>query len=116
MEEKIKILFVEDNRNAALAAKVMLELRGYAVDTAESVAAARELLQANPYHLLISDLELPDGSGHDLVHQTKVPAIALSGYTTTADRENALKNGFAVFLPKPFHKDDLIRTIEELAK
>ena len=112
----MKILFVEDNVNAARAAKVMLELRGYIVDIAESVAKAKECLISNSYDLLISDIRLPDGTGYDLLaHSPRPPrAIALSGFTSHADRAEALSKGFAEFVTKPFRTEDLIAAIERV--
>lgn len=113
---RMKILFVEDNVNAARAAKVMLELRGYAVDTAESVAKAKECLSTNSYDLLISDIRLPDGTGYDLLSHPRRPsrAVALSGFTSHADRAEALSKGFAEFVTKPFRSEELITAIKRV--
>ena len=110
----MKILFVEDNANTARAAKVMLELRGYAVDTAGNVAEATTCLGATEYDLLISDIRLPDGSGYDLLaHLKERPkAIALSGFTAEADRTEARSKGFAEFVSKPFRTEELVAAIE----
>jgi two-component system, NtrC family, response regulator HydG len=112
----VKILFVEDNVNAARAAKVMLELRGYAADIAESVARAKDRLSTNSYDLLISDIRLPDGTGYDLLAHSPRPsrAIALSGFTSPADRTDALSKGFAEFVTKPFRSEELIAAIERV--
>ena len=111
---RMNILFVEDNANTARASKVMLELRGYTVDTAGSVRAAKECLAAKEYDVILSDIRLPDGTGYDLLASLPRPlrAIALSGLTSAADREEALSKGFTVFLAKPFRTDELIAAIE----
>lgn len=113
----MKILFVEDNANAARAAKMMLELRGYTVDTAESVATAKKCLGENGYDLLISDIRLPDGTGYDLLTHAHRPSrtIALSGFTSHADREDALSKGFAEFVTKPFRTEELVAAINRVA-
>ncbi|HET6402228.1 MAG TPA: response regulator [Candidatus Kapabacteria bacterium] len=112
----VKILFVEDNANAARAAKVLLELRGYTTDIAESVAKAKACLSTNSYDLLISDIRLPDGTGYDLLAglPKTTRAIALSGFTSHADRSEALAKGFAEFVTKPFRTEDLIAAIERV--
>ncbi|HEY3876443.1 MAG TPA: response regulator [Candidatus Kapabacteria bacterium] len=112
----IRILFVEDNQNAARAAKVMLELRGYAVDIATTAAEALQQLERNTYDVLISDLALPDGSGLDIVERASIPAIALSGYIADQDRQEALARGFSAFFAKPFRIEDVIAEIEHIAK
>ena len=112
----MKILFVEDNVNAARAAKVMLELRGYTADIAESVAKAKECLSTNSYDLLISDIRLPDGTGYDLLSHPRRPsrAIARSGFTSHSDRAEALSKGFAEFVTKPFRSEELIAAIKRV--
>lgn len=108
------ILFVEDNANAALAAKTMLGLRGYEVDTATSVEEARACLAAKTYDLLISDISLPDGTGYDLLPRAP-RAIAISGYTAESDRAEAISKGFTAYLSKPFKTEELIAAIERKA-
>ncbi len=105
------ILFVEDNANTALAAKTMLGLRGYSVDTAGSVAAAQALLARKRYDLLVSDIRLPDGAGYELLPDFP-RAIAISGFTTEADRSEAIAKGFGEYLTKPFKSEELIAAIE----
>jgi len=110
----VTILFVEDNANTARAAKVMLELHGHAVDTAGSVADALAHLAAEPYDVLVSDILLPDGTGYDIISRApkKLHSVALTGFITDSDREEALSKGFSAFLPKPFRTEDLIAAIE----
>ncbi len=110
----MRILFVEDNATTARAAKVLLELRGYSVDTAECVADATHLLSVNKYDVLLSDLRLPDGSGYDVLAEIPQPikAIAMSGFVSEADKAEAISRGFAAFLPKPYKTDDLVAIIE----
>ncbi len=113
----MRILFVEDNVNTARAVKVMLELRGYTVETAHDIAGAKACLTANSYDMLISDLRLPDGTGYDLLNMfpTSRKCIALSGFTAEADQKEALDKGFAAFINKPFRTEELISAIESLA-
>jgi CheY-like chemotaxis protein len=112
----MKILFVEDNANTARAMKAMLEMRGYLIDTAASVADALNSLRANEYDLLISDMTLPDGTGYDVLAKSPAPirAIALSGYATQADQAKALASGFTDFIAKPFKTEELIAAIENV--
>ena len=112
-----RILFVEDNANTAMAMKVVLEIRGYAVETAKNVSEAVSKLETNPYDVVISDISLPDGTGYDVLSKLPkaVKAIGLSGYASESDRDEALRRGFAEYLTKPFRNDDLFAAIERLA-
>jgi len=111
----MKILFVEDNVNTARATKALLEMHGYQIDTAGSVADALNVLRANDYDLLISDMTLPDGTGYDVLAKSPklVRAIALSGYAADEDRNHAIESGFADFIAKPYKTADLIAAIEK---
>ena len=47
--------------------RMVLTQEGHVVETAGDVATALELAGQQPFDLLVSDLGLPDGSGHDLM-------------------------------------------------
>ncbi len=107
------ILFIEDNANTALAMKTMLELKGHAVTAVGRVSEAKAALESGAYDVIISDLNLPDGSGTEIVTSTELPAIALSGNVAPEEREKALNSGFREYITKPFEFDNLLRAIEE---
>ncbi|MFT4174121.1 MAG: response regulator [Rhodocyclaceae bacterium] len=108
------ILLVEDNRDAAEALQVALEMSGdYRVTTASSARQAIGLLRSQPFDLLICDIGLPDGNGLDVVAAADrdLPAIALSGYGMSADTARSLRAGFDAHLVKPLEQADLEREI-----
>jgi PAS domain S-box-containing protein len=112
----LRILLVEDH---GVTAKMMLKVLagdGHTVETAGDVAAALELAGRHDFDLLLSDLGLPDGSGHDLMRELrlrghKFPAVALSGYGQEEDIERSRQAGFAAHLTKPASREALARTI-----
>src|SRR5207247_10123867 len=108
-----RILFVEDNVNTGMAMKVLLEMKGHAVDHVTTVAAALERLASGAYDLMISDLTLPDGTGYDILARHPLPAIALSGYTSENDRSTALEHGFCEYLKKPVKTEGLLQAVEK---
>jgi DNA-binding NarL/FixJ family response regulator len=79
---------------------------------AGSIGEAQKLIatieQQNPerrFNILISDLGLPDGSGHDLmrdlVRHHRIPGIALSGYGMSDDIRDSIEAGFSRHMTKP---------------
>ena len=81
----LRILLVEDHGVTAQMIRMVLAEKGHRVEIAGDMAAALELVERHPFDLLLSDLGLPDGSGHDLIRELRArgyrfPAIALSGY------------------------------------
>jgi CheY-like chemotaxis protein len=75
---------------------------------------AREALKGR-FDVLISDIELPDGSGLDLMRELRgrVPGIAISGFGTSEDVQQSLEAGFALHLTKPIEANRLESAILE---
>jgi two-component system CheB/CheR fusion protein len=112
----LRILLVEDHGVTAKLMCQVLTADGHEVETAGDVATALELADRHPFDLLVSDLGLPDGSGHDLMRQLrsqgrKFPGIALSGYGQAEDILRSQEAGFAVHLTKPVPRERLVESI-----
>jgi CheY-like chemotaxis protein len=86
------------------------------VATASSAAAAMSYVTANDFDVLVSDIGLPDRSGHELLRQVKqihdVPAIAISGFGSTTDIKESRDAGFYGHLTKPLDFQLLHTTIQ----
>ncbi|HEX8310107.1 MAG TPA: response regulator, partial [Chthoniobacteraceae bacterium] len=65
------ILIVEDHEDSAQALSRALRRRGYTVTTANSVAAGVAAFRQGGIDLVICDIGLPDGTGHDVIEQLK---------------------------------------------
>ena len=117
---RLSILLVEDHHDTAGALAQLLTEEGHAVTVADSVAAAVEAFRQNPADLLITDLGLPDGSGHELLGILRtvrpVEAIVISGYGMDADVAKSRAMGFAQHLTKPVQISRLLRALDELGQ
>jgi CheY-like chemotaxis protein len=112
----LRILLVEDHGVTAQMIQIVLTSDGHMVETAGDVATALELAEKHAFDLLLSDLGLPDGSGHDLMRQLrergqKFPGIALSGYGQEEDIERSREAGFAAHLTKPASREGVVEVI-----
>ena len=112
----LRILLVEDHGITAQMLKMALAEEGHEVETTGEIAAALSLVNQQTFDLLISDLGLPDGSGHDLIRQLRsqgytFPGIALSGYGQEADVQRSYSAGFVAHLIKPTSREQLIEAI-----
>lgn len=100
-----KVLLVEDHADTLRVMARLLRSSGYTVSTAENIRDALRLADAEPFDLLISDLGLPDGSGHDLMRQVQakqpIRGIALSGFGMDEDVQKSQEAGFTQHLTKP---------------
>jgi CheY-like chemotaxis protein len=111
----LRILLVEDNRDTLYFLALVLGQRGHAVVKAASMAQAREELTRD-LDLVISDIELPDGSGLDLMREmgdNRVPGIAMSGFGSEEDVRLSREAGFAIHLTKPIDVARLEAAIQQ---
>jgi CheY-like chemotaxis protein len=101
-----RILLVEDHAQTRHTLASLLVKRGHEVVMAESVRQARDLASTFAFDLVLSDLGLPDGSGHELMTELRrmrprCHGIALSGYGMESDIQRSRDAGFDVHLTKP---------------
>ncbi len=101
-----RILLVEDHGQTRATLARLLTQRGHEVATAGSVEEALVLAQTFAFDFVLSDLGLPDGSGHDLISalrksHPRCRGIALSGYGMESDTQRSLDAGFDLHLTKP---------------
>lgn len=122
----LRILLVEDHSDTAEQLARLLKRAGHGVNSAGSLKEARAqiedasgVLGICPFDLLISDLGLPDGSGHDLMRDVathhSIPGIALSGYGMKDDIENSIAAGFSRHITKPVDWGELKAAIQKFA-
>ncbi len=113
-----RVLLVDDHHDTCIAMKRMLERHGYEITVAHSAEQAVEKVRAEEFDLLISDIGLPDRSGYDLMREVRLnndlPGIALSGFGSEQDVNQAREAGFAEHLTKPVSFERLEKTIQSL--
>lgn len=120
--EKLRVLVVDDNQDAADSLADVLGTLGHEVRVAYRGGAA--IATATEMHpdLVFLDVGLPDTSGHDVAAQIRLgPAraaflVALTGYGQERDRQRALAAGFDCHLVKPMSMPALERTIASVKK
>jgi PAS domain S-box-containing protein len=113
-----RILLVEDNPDTSRVMRRLLSQSGHAVRTADSVSAALRSAEAEDFDLLLCDIGLPDGTGHDLMRQLlarrPVRGIAISGYGMDEDVRKSREAGFVEHLTKPVDVTRLESAIHRL--
>jgi PAS domain S-box-containing protein len=118
--QTLSILVVEDHADTAEALSQLLGMEGHSVKTAGSVAEAIAAFRDQGFDLLITDLGLPDGSGHDLLSALRrirpVQGIVLSGYGMDSDLEMSKAAGFVDHLIKPVNVRRLLHAIDRLGR
>lgn len=114
----LRVLVVDDEPDSRHLVAFMLEQAGAKVTAVGSAIAALQTLQSIPFDILLSDIGMPDMDGYALIRQVRqslradhIPAIALTAYVATGDRQQAIAAGFQTHLSKPVEPADLIRTV-----
>ena len=116
----LHILLVEDHGITAQMIRMVLAEKGHTVETAGDVSTALRLADRHTFDLLLSDLGLPDASGHDLMRELrmrghKFPGIALSGYGQEDDVHRSYQAGFAAHLTKPASREAVTEAVASVA-
>jgi DNA-binding response OmpR family regulator len=106
------VLVVEDEPSLRLLCRINLELEGFDVVEASSLAEARAALVANDPAVVLLDLGLGRESGAELLPELRAPVALLTG-AASVDPEVA--DSVAAFLRKPFAVDELVATVTGLA-
>ncbi len=119
----IDILLVEDEPMAREATARLLEQFGAQVRAAPSAARARELFKAHRPDVILADVGMAEEDGYALVRSLRkleqqrslprTPAIAVTAFARSEDREHALAAGFDGHLPKPVNSDRLIALLAQ---
>ncbi|MBE3640401.1 response regulator transcription factor [Mangrovicoccus algicola] len=108
----MRVLMVEDAADLAEAVAARLGRSGVACDLAGGVAEAADFLAVQGYDAIILDVNLPDGSGTDLLRGLRargerVPVLMLTANVAVEDRVGALDLGADDYLVKPFDQREL---------
>jgi PAS domain S-box-containing protein len=115
----LNILLVEDHKDTRICIQRLLEASAHRVTSAGTAHDALNLAESSHFDLIISDLGLPDLSGHELMRRLhtrfNVPGIALSGYGMEHDLAQSREAGFKHHLTKPVSFDRLKSFVAEFA-
>ncbi len=117
---KKKILILEDEGDICFLLNVMLKNDNVDIEHVNTIAQATVFLKEQTPDVLIMDNKLPDGRGVNHIQEIKqtypdVKIIMISGHSDASDKAKAIKNGADRFLAKPFTKEQMQKTLGELA-
>jgi CheY-like chemotaxis protein len=121
----IRILAVDDDRDALALMREILEATGATVVTADSGRQALEAIARSTPDVLLADLAMPDVNGFELIERIRrsdrtevreILAIAVTAYARSEDRTKALSSGFQMQLSKPVDPAHLMGTIAAMVR
>ncbi|HYV50439.1 MAG TPA: ATP-binding protein [Dongiaceae bacterium] len=114
-----RVLLVDDEADALIMMRRILEDQGARVETALSVDTALDLLGSGTFDLLISDISMPERNGYDFIQAVRArnidtPAVALTAFARAQDRARSLRSGYQAHASKPIEARELLRTLSSL--
>jgi PAS domain S-box-containing protein len=120
----VTVLVVDDDADAREVMKRILGTSGGAtVQVAASAAEALQLMKSNRPDVLISDIGMPDVDGYELIRKVralpqdtggKIPAVALTAFARSEDRQRALRAGYQIHVAKPVEPVELLTVCASL--
>jgi CheY-like chemotaxis protein len=123
----LRVLVVEDHMDTAEQFARLLQRAGHEVICAANIKQAQMYAMVTPdpnrtcaFDILISDLDLPDGSGRDLMRNLAerypIRGIAVSGHGSREDIDSSIAAGFSHHITKPVNWQELQRAIQKIAE
>ncbi len=119
-QNEYTILIVDDDEDLSMLIEDMLSDNGYDSLYARSLDEAYELLEKSKVHLILLDINLPDGTGFELCSElrkvSEVPVIFASARTSEDDKVTGLDMGGDDYLAKPYSIKELMSRIKSLIR
>ena len=115
---KARLLVVDDEQSMREFLESFLRREGYDVSTAADVDTALAYLESDEIDLVITDMQMPEKTGIDLIIETRelspeTAMIVVTGFGTTDSAISAMREGAYDYLTKPFKVDELRIVIEK---
>ena len=116
MADDIRILLVDDEASLREPLAEYLVKQGLTVEQAADASAARSLLLAHPFDIILLDIMMPGEDGlsfcRHVVEQTDIPVIFISAKTEDTERIIGLELGADDYVTKPFNPRELVARIK----
>ena len=121
----VNVLLVDDEADARDLFKAVLEGSGARVTAVGSGAEAYSSFTTSPPDVVVSDIEMPEENGYDLIRRLRglpeerggrIPAAALTAYARAEDRIRALRAGFQHHVTKPVQPAELVAVVASLVR
>jgi PAS domain S-box-containing protein len=112
----LRVLVVDDEPDALTMVRHLLEANEAAVGTAPSSQEALALLARERFDVIVSDIGMPGGDGYALIAELRTngidtPALALTAFARTEDRDRAIASGYNAHIAKPIDAEELVAAV-----
>jgi two-component system response regulator PilR (NtrC family) len=118
VSERSRILVVDDERSMREFLEIFFRREGYDVTTCDSVDEALLAVESDDFDLVITDLQMPDRSGLELLAAVRegspeTPVVMITAFGTTETAIAAMKQGAQDYITKPFKVDEIAVVVEK---
>ncbi len=115
----MNILLVDDELDICILLTGILQRDGHESEYVNDITSAKVKVKKGKYDIIFLDLNLPDGSGYDLITPIKnskqnTHIIICSAYDEKEEREKASKMGADLFIGKPLSRKKIQTAINQL--
>ena len=119
MGERDSVLIVDDDATLLDLLKSGLKLEGYDCETVGNAASALEVINENPYDIMITDIDMPDINGLELTKKAKrikpdMKVVIMTGFIDKFFYDKAIEAGASDFIKKPFSLKELTIRIKHI--
>lgn len=121
MENRNKILVIDDEPNMRHSLSMIFDKAGFFVTEASGAQEALDALNKKPYDLVFLDLNMPGINGMQLLPEINnlypsMPVIILTGFGTMESAEKAIEFGARGFILKPINPLEIIERVSRVLK
>jgi two-component system, OmpR family, response regulator len=119
MEDNLKALIVDDEDDVCYLLSAILRHKNLQATYVSSIGDAKRVLMEDVPSIIFLDNHLPDGFGVNFIEEIKrlyprVKIVMITAHDTTADKDKAYLEGVDHFIGKPFTREVIYRTLENL--
>ena len=119
MNEKEKILFVDDDESILDIASEYFQYKGYHIITATNGHEAVKILENEKIDCCFTDINMPEMDGLEATKQIRnfercsdIPIIAVSSLASQKEIEQGLAVGVSIYITKPFNDEELLAHVQ----
>lgn len=115
----LKVLIIDDEADICYLLSTLLKQKNLEAEYVNTLTDAALALKKMIPEIIFLDNHLPDGLGMNFIeyiknHYPNIKIVMITAHDTAADRQKALNEGVDYFISKPFTRDMIYKTVEQL--